>query len=311
MGQFYNGLALVSKDGYDWFSINKKGEKIADLGQVTEMIWYTDLVISKIDGKKVLLNLKGETICEKNYSYIADVGEPTSDSEIYIVVKDNKSKKYGVINHQGELVIPCTYFQIGNKWNADRFAAKKTVNGKWGIIDDSNNELTPFVFDQLYFINAGKIFTPNQESMVSIGNQRMYVDSEGEKILRLSKFNLTNFIHNYEHNSCYTIPYDLYKNNEAHQIGQYMNTFKIYTKLAPIIEGGPTRKSNLFADPWAPQEIKNKPYRYGLRYDGTTDIAIKCNLQMISGFLAEHTKVEYDNHIFHVNIQGEIVDNIE
>jgi len=319
VGQFYNGLALATMNGSDYISIDKKGNQVADLGKLVKFFPYTDLVVSKIDGLNVLLNFKGETLCNNDYNYLLPKGDPMKESEIYIGVQNNKTKKFGVLDHNGNLVVKCRYMALGDRWNSGRFGVKKATNGKWGIIDNKDRELTPFVFDELFLINSGRLFTPNQEAYVRIGNQFHYIDSEGKKIEELGLFNLNGFIHNYKYSSCYNIPKIFYQQNDTPQLRQYFTTINPFTKLTLNI-----KNYSISGGVMVP---KNRmPLLYGLNKEGNKIIqnnkwgteprkeivtAVKPNQLLISCLIIEHTKIEVDNHIFYVNIQGELVDYAE
>lgn len=68
------------------------------------------------------------------------------DDDGYAEVR--KDGKYGLINADGEFVIPCMYNEL-RRLNNVQYAAVR-MNGKWGAVDLHNNTLIEFVYDDAF-----------------------------------------------------------------------------------------------------------------------------------------------------------------
>lgn len=68
------------------------------------------------------------------------------DDDGYAEVR--KDGKYGLINADGEFVIPCMYDEL-RRLNNVQYAAVR-MNGKWGAVDLHNNTLIEFVYDDAF-----------------------------------------------------------------------------------------------------------------------------------------------------------------
>lgn len=73
-------------------------------------------------------------------------------NEHHIGLMRNKNFKYGLINKQGEIVLPHKYERLG-LYSEGLFAAKE--NGLWGFIDEKGNYIIPpkYEDDRFYFPN--------------------------------------------------------------------------------------------------------------------------------------------------------------
>lgn len=69
-----------------------------------------------------------------------------------------KDGKLGFINKKNELVIPCEYDFIDERFfqfteYEDKLYVSARKNGKWGIIDSDNNVIIPFKYDDICSVN--------------------------------------------------------------------------------------------------------------------------------------------------------------
>lgn len=86
--------------------------------------------------------------------------------------------KCGAINKLGELIIPLDYTTIGEfkngaaLFNFDGTYSRdgQVIGGKWGIINNKNERITPAVYDQLIRINDG-LFIAKKENKWGVINQ--------------------------------------------------------------------------------------------------------------------------------------------
>jgi len=185
VNSFHSGMAIVQSNGKYGF-INKKGETIAS--PKYEMVsWFREnRAMVKQDGKWGFIDTEGNEITPLKYElvYYFDHGAAP--------VKLNG--KWGLINASGEEITSLKYedmnqieagkmtaiferisdiapsFLLSNKKNV--MANMAQLNGKWGVVDNSGNEITPFMYDYFSFL-PGMI-------MVSSGIQTTYIDENGK-----------------------------------------------------------------------------------------------------------------------------------
>lgn len=102
IGEFKNGLALVTYDSYESI-INSEGIDLClnKYDTVFEFYKEVSIVINK-SNLFGLINQKGEEILPCEYSYIKEFEYPIT------LIIDHR-KKYGVINARGEVIIPIKY----------------------------------------------------------------------------------------------------------------------------------------------------------------------------------------------------------
>jgi len=62
------------------------------------------------------------------------------------IVQDTLSKKYGFINWQGDLVIPCVYQHVKD-FSEGLAAVMDSKTNKWGYINEKNEVIAPFIYD--------------------------------------------------------------------------------------------------------------------------------------------------------------------
>lgn len=136
---FKNGYVLVQKeDAYDknksWCSfINKDGQPLPGFNWEYEYLYefQSGLARCKKDGKIGYLNMKGELAIPLIYTFALDF-----DASGLAVVRNDENMKYGCINTDGILVIPCVYDRISGFYNG---VAMVEMNGHLGLIDMYGN----------------------------------------------------------------------------------------------------------------------------------------------------------------------------
>jgi hypothetical protein len=68
------------------------------------------------------------------------------DSNGYAVVKQDG--KYGLINSDGEFVVPCIYEKMSKYTKGS--VVEVRLNGKWGVVDLSNNTIVEPIYDEVF-----------------------------------------------------------------------------------------------------------------------------------------------------------------
>jgi hypothetical protein len=96
-------------------------------------------------------------------------------------VYHQKIKKWGVINKQGEIIIPFIFDNSDYcKFSNDLAAIK--INEKYGFIDSLNHIQIPFEYDKAQDFSEGY-------SLVKKGNKEFFIDTNGS-ILKLHKYQI-------------------------------------------------------------------------------------------------------------------------
>lgn len=190
---FYDGEALVTSG--DSYYINKKGVFIRPVKRQTE---------ETIDESKLFtidyINTRGERIIR---------GKPGVMSVIYFngMTPVRVNSKWGFMNKEGILAIPCKYDSVGS---FSEGLASVRVNDKWGYIYQDDDTLTSCRFDYAYNFHrgiaivktngkygylgkTGEIMIPCRYDMaytfkdslavVRIGDQFGYINKAGEQII--------------------------------------------------------------------------------------------------------------------------------
>lgn len=108
---FCDGFAYVTKacDNHEILSglINKKGHLITPIEYQITGLYKEGLIAVKKDGHAQYINKYGETIIDTTYEFIGDF-----DNHLAVVM--NASKKFGIINTDGDVVIELKYDALSN-----------------------------------------------------------------------------------------------------------------------------------------------------------------------------------------------------
>ena len=124
---------------YDKISVKKQINNRSLLGEHSShfvrsksgTLYVDDYIASRKESARVPIEID-------NVEYFDDDG--------YAEVR--KDGKYGLINADGEFVIPCMYDEL-RRLNNVQYAAVR-MNGKWGAVDLHNNTLIEFVYDDAF-----------------------------------------------------------------------------------------------------------------------------------------------------------------
>lgn len=91
----------------------------------------------------------------------------------------NKDGKWGVIDKQGNTVIPFTYDKIGG---FSEGLASVGVNDKWGFIDKQGKMVIPTVYDSVHDFSEGFACVSKRDPSSANGYFRGFVDKQGTLI---------------------------------------------------------------------------------------------------------------------------------
>ena len=157
---FENGLAMV-KSG-DAYFINKKGEYVKPVKEVA------DEEITNNTGEQTesisidYINLRGERIIR---------GKPGNLSGLFLngAALVQMDGKWGYMNKQGTIIIPCRYDSAGS-FNEGLATVKQ--NNKWGFIYQDGDTLTSCRFDYAYNFHNGI-------AIIKMNGKYGYIDKTG------------------------------------------------------------------------------------------------------------------------------------
>ncbi len=115
---------------------------------------YEYYIVTK-DNLYALVDSDDNTILGFKYKHLSELFFPIKDKLCFIAI-DSKTDKQGIININGEVVIPFIYDLICN-WNTDKTSNTIAVikEGKCGVINYLNNE-TIIDFKYKYIFNYGE-----------------------------------------------------------------------------------------------------------------------------------------------------------
>ena len=97
------------------------------------------LVVSK-NGKLALSKIDGSLLTDFEYDNF------NGSLSSYIIA--TKNKKLGLLNSEGEIVVPCLYEDLRTVFSNQRMSVKR--NGKYGFVDENGEEVIPCVYDYVY-----------------------------------------------------------------------------------------------------------------------------------------------------------------
>lgn len=136
------------------------------------------------DGKVRIIDTTGNVVAECNINNIIDVSE-FSDGMAYVW---NSQHRYGFINEEGVLVIPCTYTFAGEF--QDGYTYVKNENDKYGIIDKAGVFSVPCEWDEIRrvgnYFRVRKYATINAKAGIGVGGTYGLIDAHGNVVLECS-----------------------------------------------------------------------------------------------------------------------------
>ena len=126
-----------------------KEQKLQSQYEKIEQIVGNNLFVVTQNGKQKLINSEGKTIIEDGFDEIKQI---LKDSKKIIFIKDGL---YGMMSTEGTVIIPNVYEELKQLDN-EYIMAKK--DGRYGIIDESNNEKLYFNYTYITYNKELKIY---------------------------------------------------------------------------------------------------------------------------------------------------------
>lgn len=148
---FVNGYAIVSMPNIGCFIINEKGENV--LGKTFFFIYRQNDGLLEINdnGRKGLIDSNLKVVIPVRYKNIFGPDQ----AGMYHVEDPVKSEHYGYVRN-GKLVVPCIYYRANGFTNGVATVANQ--DKKWGVIDVNGNTIIPFEYDWMGIsMNEGMI----------------------------------------------------------------------------------------------------------------------------------------------------------
>lgn len=180
------GVAEVKLNNETFF-IDKQGKKLV----ITEMAKSKSLIkvlrsiydyVSNEGKIYIVRRLWKYGIVDKKGNLITNTIYDEVDvefSEGLMAVRSNEG--YGYIDRNGKEVIHCQYSDCKEfKWHG--LAGVCNKSGKWGFINKSGEEVIPFLYDRIYYINVSEICI----AYVEQNGKGWYIDKNGNRLTRIS-----------------------------------------------------------------------------------------------------------------------------
>ncbi len=161
---------------------------------INNNIWYEDNVLKvKKDGKYGVVNLVGKELSTCQYDDIMAV-EGVKD-----ILKVTKEGKTGIINLEGKEVLAVQYAEVTNlgKDSKDGFIVKGE-NGKYGIVDYSNQTILDTKYDEIQKTYA------NDRYVVKQAGKQILVKKEGTEVLSTGYDEIKEILKNVDNGIIYT-----------------------------------------------------------------------------------------------------------
>ena len=168
------------KNGYIIINAEKKQGVVDYLGkqllepkyEKVEQIYGKDLFVVTETGKQKLVNSTGEVQLESGYDSIKQILGYTTQGVVF-----KKDNKYGVMDTNGETLVPAEYDDL-KEVKDEVFIAKKA--DKYGIINIKNEVKVDFTYTMInYDSTADLILAENTDLKTSIINSNFEVKLQG------------------------------------------------------------------------------------------------------------------------------------
>lgn len=189
---FKNGLAKVERNKR--YGLIDKSGKIIIPPQYNELNYFTDkLLRTRHNNQYELFDTQGNIISDK-YDFIGNID--------YGFAKIKQKDKYGLMDKNGNEIIPCQYDDILTLTKEPDLIAVKKDN-QWGFVDKNNHTVIPFVYEQVWHFHNGlaKIRNNQQYGMIDltgkiiIPTQYQWLDDINEQgLIRFQQNNQFGFI---------------------------------------------------------------------------------------------------------------------
>lgn len=182
-GEFHDGLALVQTTDHQYFLIDQTGKQIRALnfdspGHLSEGLM---IFLDKATGRHGYISVTGEIVIAAQF---ADANPFSGGVAIVNTGKDYIDNKFGLINRQGEFLIPATYSSlksIGDGLYAAGAESRPSIPDQFvrkAIVDQRGHRLTDFAYYEPSKMENGLISVTDESST-------FYLDKTGAKVRNL------------------------------------------------------------------------------------------------------------------------------
>ncbi len=189
---FSHGLAEVSRDGKEGF-INTEGKEVVpaiyDEVKITDggVIRLTQRVNDNFVEDRFVDSL-GQPISDKvfkrpRYGYGGYADIQVGDYLLITDLAERGGTLYGVMNLDGEILVPAEYDKIFYFPNGEGFIVQRDRH--FGLFNENGGTIVPVVLDNVYFRNAGSTYTDFVEAsgefpiLCQIDGVYFYVNQDG------------------------------------------------------------------------------------------------------------------------------------
>ena len=165
---FNNGVAIAQIDN-KWGFIDKENKSVVPF-IYDYASWFNDNYIKvRMDKLYYIVDTSGGKIDNKNYESFDLIDY---DYEYWERYRVEVNKKYGMIDNNANVILPCEYDWIGD-YNNGRI--KITKDKKSGVVDINGNIIIPIIYDNLYF-------SDNKRIEIEMNGKWGFIDWEGKLI---------------------------------------------------------------------------------------------------------------------------------
>lgn len=163
---------VLNEKNQEIFTQYSKIEALQNVDLVGNLSYDKDVLKVQKDGKYGLINFSGKEITTIDYEDI------TAISKIENSFKVKKDGKYGIVDNEGKIVIEPKYADIDilGKDNKSGFIVKDE-NGKYGIIDYSDNQVLNIEYDAIEKVYGNDLY------VVTVDGKQKLVNKENKDIL--------------------------------------------------------------------------------------------------------------------------------
>jgi hypothetical protein len=157
-GRFFDGLAVASENGYAGY-INTKGNFVIKPEFEYALPFHDGIAKVWKEGKPYLIDKKGKILFEHNYHFIKYA---IKDSfEPIFIVTTSHSRRYGVIDKTGKLLVDTIYGYI--RPFSEELAVADNENEE-GVIDLKGDTIVPFgKYSKIGDYNSARAFVLSKE----------------------------------------------------------------------------------------------------------------------------------------------------
>ncbi len=170
--QYLDNMSVIEKQGkYGLFSVTDKKIIVQPIYEDFFERIYNDSILAQLDGKKVLIDISGNILVD-DLSQYAEIKRSSKENNIVVKTYDDK---YGVIDYQGETIIPAAYEslelqELSNSYDAIWGENKESIlfyvaekKGKYGIFDHSGKRVAPIAYSYIQSLTYPPYFLVGRE----------------------------------------------------------------------------------------------------------------------------------------------------